>query len=125
MTRILFQIVRICNSQFKCNYLKNEKLFLIFFPGFLESTSNFIHFEKKDDGHSYFISENTDCEKRKLAMTIILFFKMLKLQTVKVSLKLLSKNCRFRTLFESQHVERSQTFAKGAWEHFSHLFSSF
>ena len=29
---------------------------------FVKSTSNFKHFEKKDDHHSYFISEITDCE---------------------------------------------------------------
>ena len=34
-----------------------------FFVPFLESTSNFKHFEKKDDRHSYFISEITDCER--------------------------------------------------------------
>ena len=34
-----------------------------FFVQFLESTSNFQHFEKKDDRHSYFISEITDCER--------------------------------------------------------------
>ena len=33
------------------------------FVSFLESTSNFKHFEKKDDRHSYFISEITECEK--------------------------------------------------------------
>ena len=33
------------------------------FNSFLESTSNFKHFEKKDDRHSYFISEITECEK--------------------------------------------------------------
>ena len=30
MARIMFKIVRICNSQFKSNYLKNEKAFLNF-----------------------------------------------------------------------------------------------
>ena len=39
---------------------------------------------------------------------------MLKLESAKVSLRLLSKKCRFRTLFDSQHVRRSQTLAKGA-----------
>ena len=29
----------------------------------VESTSIFKHFEKKDDRHTYFISENTDCER--------------------------------------------------------------
>ena len=38
-------------------------IFSDFFVPFLESTSNFKHFEKKDDRHSYFISEITDCEK--------------------------------------------------------------
>ena len=30
MASILFKVVTICNSQFKCNYLKNEKHFLDF-----------------------------------------------------------------------------------------------
>ena len=34
-----------------------------FFVPFLECTSNFKHFEKKDDRHSYFILEITDCER--------------------------------------------------------------
>ena len=38
-------------------------IFSHFFVPFLESTSNFKHFEKKDDRHSYFISEITDCER--------------------------------------------------------------
>ena len=38
-------------------------IFSDFFVSFLESTSNFKHFEKKDDSHSYFISEITDCER--------------------------------------------------------------
>ena len=38
-------------------------IFSEFLVSFLESTSNFKHFEKKDDCHSYFISEITDCER--------------------------------------------------------------
>ena len=34
-----------------------------FFVPFLQSTSNFKHFEKEDDRHSYFISEITECER--------------------------------------------------------------
>ena len=34
-----------------------------FFNPFLESKSNFKHFEKKDDRHSYLISEIADCER--------------------------------------------------------------
>ena len=35
MASILFKVVRTCNSQFKCNYLKNKKLFLTFLFNFL------------------------------------------------------------------------------------------
>ena len=34
-----------------------------FFVPFLESTSNFKHFEKKDDSRSYFIWEIRHCER--------------------------------------------------------------
>ena len=39
-------------------------IFPDFFVPFLESTSNFKHFEKKDDRHTYFISEIEECEER-------------------------------------------------------------
>ena len=39
-----------------------RKTFSDFFNPFLESTSNFKHFEKKDDPHSYFITEITGIE---------------------------------------------------------------
>ena len=39
------------------------KTFSEFFVPFLESTSNFKHLEKKDDGHRYFITEITDSER--------------------------------------------------------------
>ena len=38
-------------------------IFSNFFVPFLESTSNFKHFEKKDDSHTYFSAEITDCER--------------------------------------------------------------
>ena len=44
-------------------FLKPKTLSDFLVP-FLESTSNFKHFEKKDDRHTYFISEITECEKR-------------------------------------------------------------
>ena len=44
-------------------FLKSKTLSDFLVP-FLESTSNFKHFEKKDDRHTYFISEITECEKR-------------------------------------------------------------
>ena len=43
-------------------YLK-PRILLDFFVPFLESTSNLKHLEKKDDCHSNFISEITDCER--------------------------------------------------------------
>ena len=42
---------------------EKRKSFSKFFVPFLESTSNFNHFEKKDDRHSYFISEITESER--------------------------------------------------------------
>ena len=39
------------------------KSFADSFVPFLDSTSNFEHFEKKDARHSYFISEITDCQR--------------------------------------------------------------
>ena len=44
-------------------YLK-PTIFADFFVPFLESISNFKHFGKKDDRHTYFISEITECEIR-------------------------------------------------------------
>ena len=43
-------------------YLK-LKTFSDFLVAFLQSTSNFEQFEKKDDRHSYFITEITGCER--------------------------------------------------------------
>ena len=42
-------------------YLK-PRIFSDFFVPFLESTSHFRHLEKKDDRHTYFISESTEGE---------------------------------------------------------------
>ena len=39
------------------------KAFCRSFVPFLDSASNFEHFEKKDDRHSCFISEITDCQR--------------------------------------------------------------
>ena len=36
-------------------------IFCDFFISFLESKSNFKHFEKKDDRHTNFLSEITEC----------------------------------------------------------------
>ena len=40
-----------------------QKAFSDFFVLFLETILNFEHFEKKEDRDTYFISENTDCQR--------------------------------------------------------------
>ena len=52
MISILFAILRICSSLFKCNFHKIEELFSVFSLSVLESSSYFKHFEKKDYCHS-------------------------------------------------------------------------
>ena len=42
---------------------EKRKKFSEFFVPYMDSTSNFEHFERKDDRHSQSISEITDCEK--------------------------------------------------------------
>ena len=39
------------------------KIFSDLFVPFLESTSNYKHFEKIDDRNTYFLSETTECER--------------------------------------------------------------
>ena len=41
---------------------QNQKTFFEFFVGFLKFRLNFEHFLKKDDRHSFYISEWTDSE---------------------------------------------------------------
>ena len=62
MTSMLFRIVRICFPNPNAIIFKT-KYFSDCVVTFLEATSNFKHFEEKDDLHSYFISQITDCER--------------------------------------------------------------
>ena len=75
-----------------------------FIVPFLESTSNFKHFEKK-----------------KMIAIPTLFQK---LQNVKNLVGPFSKKHRSRTPFVSQHVKGSQTLVKYSEEHFHQIFSS-
>ena len=50
-------------SMIKMQFSLKHTIFSDFFVPFLESTSNFKHFEKKVDRHSYFMSKITDCER--------------------------------------------------------------
>ena len=46
----------------------------------------------------------------------------LKLETVKILVRPLSKKHRFRTRFDSERVKASQILPKSPWEHFYHVF---
>ena len=48
-----------------------------------------------------------------------------KIETVKILVRPLSKDCRCRTRFDSQHVKLSQILSESPWERFCHVFSSF
>ena len=43
---------------------RKQKTFSEFFSAFLKSSLNFEHFQKKDDSHSWCISEITESEKQ-------------------------------------------------------------
>ena len=83
---------------------KQEKPVSQFFVKFLESTSNFKHFEQK-------------------MMFIGNVFP--KLETLKILAIALSKNRSLRIGFDTQHVKVSHIPMKPPSEHFSHLFSAF
>ena len=58
--------VRDCENlscPFQMQLSLNRKTFSDSVVPFLQSKSNFKHFERKDDFHSYFISEIKDCER--------------------------------------------------------------
>ena len=104
MASILFQIPRICNSQFKCNFLNNEKLLINFLFDFW--IQHLILNTLKEN--MIFIANVNP-----------------KLQIVKKLVRPLSKRRRFRTCFDSEDVKASQILAKSQWERFYHVFSSF
>ena len=104
MPSVPFKIVRICYSPLKCNYMKNQKLFLNFFFQFwnLYQVSNIL-------------------KKRMIVIANV----FPKLQTMKILLRLLSKKRCFRTRFDSQHVKASQILSKSRSESFYQVFSLF
>ena len=99
MRSILFGIVRICTSLFKCNYVKNKKLF----PKFLFRLQN--------------LHEILNIFEKKMIANVFP-----KLQTVKDLVKPLSRKSRFRTSFDSQDVNGCQRLVKSAGEHFHYIF---
>ena len=87
------------------NFLLNfpnlpKKLFSNFFGLFLESPSNCKYFEK---------------------IMIVITYVFRNLQTVKDLVRPLSRKRRFRTPFDSQHVEGFQTLVKSSWKQFYHI----
>ena len=103
MASIMFKIARICNSEFKCNYLKNEKHFLDFLF------------------HFWNLRLILNILKVKIIVIANVFSK---LQTVKNFIRTLSKERRFRTGFGSQHVKSSEILVKTPCERFFHVFPS-
>ena len=103
MTSILFGIVSICSSLFKCTYVKNEN----FFPHFLFYWWN--------------LHQLLDILTKKMTVIANLFPL---LQAVKDLVRPLSKKHRVRTCFDSQHVKVSQALVKSAWQDFYHTFPS-
>ena len=91
MTSILFKVLRICNSQFKCNYLKNQKLFLNFLF-YLWNLHQILNILKKN--------------------MMVIANVLPKSQTVDILVRQLSEKRRFRTRCDIQHVKASQILAK-------------
>ena len=96
-----------CNSrnllQFKWNYWRNKKLFLIFLIH-LWNLHKFLNIFKKT-WPSY-----------------VTHFRNYRLR--KAWLDKCLKKPRFRTSFDSQHGKGSQTLLKSAWRHLNHRFTS-
>ena len=103
MARILFVIAGNCNSRFKCNYLKNEKIIL-----------NFLF-------HFWNLHQILNSFKKKMMVLANVFSNI---QTVKNILTPLCKKLRFGTRFKSRHVKLSWIPAKSPWECFYRGFSS-
>ena len=104
MVSILFIIARIWNSEFKCNYVKNEKLVLNFLFDFWK------------------LQQIWNILKEKMTVIANIFPN---LQKVKILVRPLSEKRRFKKRFDSQHVKLSQILAKAPWERLYHLSSPF
>ena len=85
------KIVRIGNSQFKCYYRENEKLFLNFLYQFL----------------NLYKVLNILIEKMMFIANVFP-----KLQPVENFVRIFSQKSSFSTRFDSQHVKASQIFAR-------------
>ena len=104
MANILFTVAKICNSQFKCEYLKNERLFFNFSSQFWNLNQILNIFRKK-------------------MMVLAKVFP--KLQTMKNLVTPLSKKGCLRIRLHSRQGKVSGLVAKSPWECLYHVFSSF
>ena len=95
MRNIPLGIAGMCSSLFKCNYLKNKTVF-----------RNFLF-------HLWNLHQILNTLEKK---TIVIANVFLKLQTVKILVKKLSRKSRFRISFGSQYFNGCQTHLKCAWE---------
>ena len=93
MASILFNIARIWNSQFKCNYLENEKLF----PNFLF--------------HFWDIHQILNILIKKMMVIANVFPNV---QTVKNFVTPLYKKRRFEARLDSGHVKVSRILSKSS-----------
>ena len=103
MATILFINAGICNSQLKCNYLKNEKIILYFLFHFVN------------------LHQILNIRKKKMMVVANVF---LKLQTVKNFVTPLFKKCHFGTRLKRGDMKVFWILAKSPWECFYHVFSS-
>ena len=101
ITSILFRILWICCSPFKCNYAKNKKHFLSFLP------------------HLWNLHQILYIFQKKKIVTANVFPKS---HTVNDLVTPLSKKPRLRISFDSHNVKASQRLVKSSWEHFYHIF---
>ena len=85
-----------------CIYLRNKNFFSIFLSIF-EIYIKFELFEKKDEPHTWCISEIGDSEKR---------------------VRWLSRKFRFRWRFDKEHSQRAQPLLKFERKHLYHIFWS-
>ena len=100
MTSILFVTENIWRSQFRSNYLKNEKLFLNFF----------LHFRN--------LHEILNICEKKMTFIADLFAK---LRTPKNVVRYMSKKCRFKEPFDWQHGKRVQTLLRSESQNLYHI----
>ena len=100
MTSILFVTENIWRSQFRSNYLKNEKLFLNFF----------LHFRN--------LHEILNICNKKMSLIADLFAI---LRTPKNVVRYMSKKSRFKGPFDRQHGERVQTLLRSGSQDRYHI----